>query len=210
MPYVLGKMVATLHSDGRREVTTSDLQVMPGDKPRTLAESGSDPEVWAALRAGAPGTYETLAHFGGATALLVSRRAVALPDPNFLAPMAQEFGELGEDAFLGAVRTGSAAATKNCVDTCGGMFTTLDWEAETLAAMLKILPFRDDGWVRMVLPPRLADHQGAFDDAQHKRWAVSGSGRLGDRHAARLFFKSVGSDTFNGESTLVVFGPLGD
>lgn len=209
MPYVVGKMRATIYTDNRREVVTSDLQVMPGDKPRTLEASGSDPAVWVRIRAGEPGSYETLAHFGGATALLVPRRAIALPDPDFLGQMAANFGELGEEALLGAVRTGASAATQFCVDTVGGMFTTLDWDFETLAAMLKILPFRDDGWVRVLLPANLAQHQDAFDAEQRKRWNVARPD-FGHRHEAQLTFAPTGQDRFNGEPTLVVFGPLGD
>ncbi len=136
MPYVLSQMRVRIHSDGRREVTTRDHRVMPGDKPLTLAESGSDPEVWRRIRAGDVGTYETPAHFGGATGLLVPRRAIALPDPDFLDQMAGEFGALGEEALLGAVCTGASAARQFCVDAFGGMFTTLDWDRETLLAML--------------------------------------------------------------------------
>ena len=210
MPYVLGEMQATIHADGRREVTTSNLRVMEGNKPSTLAESGSDQRVWEELLTGRPGVYKTPAHFGGATAILVPRRAIALPEPSFLDQMAGEFGELGDEVLLGAVRTGSSAARQFCVDTTGAMFTTLDWEAETLAAMLKILAFRDDGWVRtLLLPGGLANHQEAFDEQQRRRWEVARPG-FGQKHETRLTFVPTGNDRFNGQSTLVEFGPLGD
>lgn len=209
MPHVLGKMTAVLHPDGRREVSVSNIRIDPNDKPRTLAASGSDLAVWAKLRAGESGTYETIAHFGGATALLVSRGAIALPDPEFLGQMAENFGGLGEEALLGAVRTGASAATQFCVDTVGGMFTTLDWDFETLGAALKILPFRDDSWVRILLPSSLAQFQSKFDEAQRRRWAVARSG-FRQKHEARITFVPTGRDSFNGEPTLVVFGPIGD
>lgn len=210
MPYVLGEATVTIHQDGHREVTTANLRVELGDKPRTLEASGSDPIVWARIRAGVPGTYETVAHFGGATALLVLRRAIALPDLDFLGPMEANFGALGEEMLLGAVRTGAAAATQFCVDTCGGMFMTLDWELESLISMLKILPFKMDGWVRILLPAGFAQYQGAFDEAQRQRWAVANSGFESNKDAAWINFLPFGQDRFNGEPTLVVFGPLGD
>ncbi len=211
MPYVLGTATVTIHEDGRREVVTRDLRVVEGNKPRTLAASGSDPQVWKQLRAGTPGTYETLAHFGGATGILVPRCALALPDPQFLDQMAGEFGALGEEVLLGAVRTGTSAARQFCVDTCGGMFTSLDWELETLFSMLKILPFNENGWVRLVLPDALAAFQNRFFAQQEHRWEVARPGLFRTQnYEARLTFVPQGNDRFDGESTLVVFGPLGD
>ncbi|MBI4135640.1 hypothetical protein HY477_02810 [Candidatus Uhrbacteria bacterium] len=209
MSYVSGIAAITLHEDGQREVRTSDLRVVEGGKPRTLAESGSDPDVWAMIRANKPGTYETLAHFGGATGLLVPRCAIALPDPDFLDQMAGEFGTLGDDALLGAVRTGASAARQFCVDTCGGMFTTLGWTGEALASTLKILPFREDGWVRILLPDGLAQYQKTFDAQHARRWQVTRPD-FEQKYETRLTFMLTGNDRFNDEPTLVVFGPLGD
>lgn len=209
MPYVSGKAVVTIGADGHREVVTSDLVVNPGDKPRSLATSGSDPDVWGCIREGKLGRYETVAHFGGATALFVPTKAIALPHPTLLAQLADPLGGFEEETMIGAVRTTGALGAENCVDTMGGMFTMLDWNYETLAASVKILVFRDDGWVRIVLPPDLASFQPAFDEVQRKRWEVA---RLGfpQKHEALITFVPMGQDEFNGEPTLVVFGPIGD
>lgn len=212
MSHVTGIATITIEPDGRRIVTTRDLQVNPNPKPLTLEASGSDVEMWREkIRKDVPGMYETVAHFGGATALLVPRRAIALPDPNFLAPMVEEFGELGEDVLLGAVRTGSAAATKNCVDTTGAMATTLDLEGDTLKAIAKILVFRSGGWVRMVLRAgaQWQTYQESFDAVQRQRWEVVRPG-FAQSQDALLTFTPVGQDRWNGRPTNVVFGPLGD
>lgn len=210
MSYVVGEMTAVLHSDGRREVRVDNPRVVQGDKPRRLEDSGADVALWREkIRENVPGTYYTLTFVGGATALTVRRGAIALPDADFLAPMQANFGELGLEALLGAVRTGASAATQFCVDTCGGMFTSINWELETLISMLKILVFKSDGWVRLVLPPAFAAHQEAFDEAQRQRWAVARPG-FEPQHEAGVSFLPLGQDRFNGEPALDVFGPDGD
>lgn len=209
MPWVRGKATVTIHSDGRRDVVTSDPEVVEGDKPRTLEASGSDPEVWALIRADTPGTYTVVAHFGGATALMVRRSAIALPSATFLDPMMANFGTLGEDVLLGAVRTGAAAATQFAIDTVGAMFTSLDWEFETLAAALKILPFTQNDWVRITLPSHLAAFQERFDEAHEARWAISRPG-FHSRGKTNITFQKLGCDIWNNQPTLVVFGPIGD
>ncbi|MBI4281710.1 hypothetical protein HY625_02685 [Candidatus Uhrbacteria bacterium] len=209
MPYVKGTAEVVIHEDGRRQVVTRDLEVVQGYKPRTLESLGSDPETWAKIRAGTPGTYTVTAHFGGATALVVPTRAIAVPGQDFLVPFEANYGVLGLKALIGAVRTGSASATQFCVDTAGGMFTSLDWDYETLAAMLKILVHKSDGWVRIILPEHFAKFQQRFDE-EHRQRCAGSLPVLDQRYEARVTFEPVGHDTWNGTPTLVVFGPIGD
>ena len=209
MPHVTGIATITIEPNGRRIVITRDLQVNPNPKPLTLAESGSDPAVWARIRAGKVGTHAPVAHFGGATALFAPTRSIALPSPRLLWEIARPFGGCGAQAMIGAIRTSNAPGTQGCADTTGAMHLSLDWKREALEAMCKILVFKVDGWVRILLPAYFAQYQDALDLAQRKRWSVARPG-FERKHEVRINFPATGRDTFNSESTLVVFGPIGD
>ncbi len=64
--------------------------------------------------------------------------------------------------------------------------------------------------MRILLPQYGADLQDAFDAEQKRRWQVAQPQLLSPQYEAQLVVQPIGRDSFNGESTLVVFGPQGD
>ncbi|MBI5134671.1 hypothetical protein HZA86_00320 [Candidatus Uhrbacteria bacterium] len=216
MPYLTVMTSIGIASDGSKTIRTRDLRVHSGSKPLTLEASGSDPVVWGLLRAGVPGQYQTLAHIGAAAGITVPRVSIGLGNATLWQRLEQDFGPLGDELLILAVRTSSAPGTSGVADCHGGMFLTSDWSSEQYLKTAKLGVMHrvstdtglEDGWLRFVLPPEAEAVQAQLDDEQVRRWAALQPEKV-QKYQASIEFADLGVDDWNSMPTTVVVGPIG-
>lgn len=211
MPWVKGIVSGCVEDDGRIIATTRNIEVMPTPKPATFEASGSDAAVFDRLRRRVPGAFETVAHFGGATAVLVRSDALALLPDSHMEKLRAKYGAWEPEAFIAPVRTTSGGGRWNDAEPCGGMFEgdRSRWPFEWLEETCELGVFKEDGWLRFVLPEELAQFQGAFDAKQAFWWSVVRPG-FPRRYEATISFLPIGNDRFDDAVGIVTAGPVGD
>lgn len=211
MPWVKGIVSGRIEDDGRIIAMTRDIEVVQTDKPRTFEESGSDAAVFDRLQRRVAGAFETVAHFGGATAVLVRSDALALLSDPLMAKLVQKYGLWDDTTFIAPVRTTSGGGRWNDAEPCGGMFEGEKdgWPFEWLEETCELGVFREDGWLRFILPEELRSFQEAFDRRQSFWWSVVRPG-FSCRHEAPIRFLPIGRDHFDGIHGIITAGPVGD
>lgn len=211
MPWVKGIVSGCIEDDGRIIAMTREIEVVATPKPRTFEESGSDAEAFDRLQRRVPGEFETVAHFGGATAVLVRFNALALLSDSLMAKLVQKYGTWGDTAFMAPVRNIAGGGRWNDAEPCGGMFEGEKggWSFEWLEETCELGVFKDDGWCKFVLPQELSSFQEAFDRQQKFWWSVVRPG-FSCRHEAPIQFLPIGKDLFDGVHGIITAGPVGD
>lgn len=213
MTWVRGVVSGVVETDERIVAVIRDVEIMTTPRPATFEASGADLEVFERLRTRPrpPGPFETVAFFGGATAVLVPFQALSLLPPGQMEKLLQKYGAWGEEAFMAPVRTTSGAGRWNDAEPCGGMFEGPKdgWPFEWLGEVCELGVYRDDGWVKFVLPAELAHCQAAFDETQAFWWAVTRPG-FPCQYEAPIKFLEVGNDRLDGVPSILTAGPVGD
>lgn len=211
MAWVQGLITGVIAPDGAITATASELVVHGGKRPSSIAEAGADSEVFNRIRRRTPGAWRTSAFLGGATAITVPFRSLAwLPAP-LMDRLAVKYGiDMWPDAALVMlVRNTAAPAIQNSAEPAGGMADGTNLLLDQLEEIVEVGVFRDDGWVRFLLPHELGVHQAAFDAEQRRAWEVVRPGFPG-RYEATLEVLPVGSDTLDDRRGVVTVGPVGD
>lgn len=214
MSWVRGVVSVDILGDGSMHACTSELEVVEGQKPLTFEDSGADAEVFDCLRRREPGRFETVAYFGGATAILVPFGTLSLLSASEMARLDQKFGFagmplVGRQALMMLVRNTGAPAQWNCAEPAGGMASDVDLELEAVKEIVELGVFHDEGWLGFRLAAGSAEHQAALHGEQEEVWgAVNPDLRL--TNWTTLHDMSLGQDSLDGRTGIVSAGPVGD
>ena len=219
MPWVKGVVCGEVTADRRIVAQTRNLQVMTTPKPPdpdAARAAGLDVDLLRRIHEERkPGRFEGLAHFGGATAMLVPWAALAKLDERRMKRLLDKyFGYMPVPAFpewvaIMHVRNTGAPARQNDAEPSGGMAETTALLAEQVCEMVEMGVYRDEGWSRFFLPSALALHQSAFDDEQRSIWSIVRPD-LRQVQEEPLELLSVGLDHLDDQSGIVTAGPGGD
>lgn len=215
MTWVKGVVYGGILDDGRIVAKTRDLVVMETPKPGTSDEAriaGMDLVACERLMRREPsGSFDFVAYFGGATAILVPFDALTLLSPAHMEKLRAKYGVWGKETFIAPVRTTSGGGRWNDAEPCGGMFEgeKLGWPFEWLEETCELGVFGTDGWVRFILPEDIRHLQEAFDRRQEFWWSVVRPG-FPRRYEARIRFLEFGNDRFDDAPGIITAGPVGD
>lgn len=211
MAWVQGLVTGVIAPDGTITATRSELVVREGTRPKSIGEAGADPEVFDRIRNRTPGEFRTLGFLGGTTAIVVPFRALAWLEEHLMDRLCAKYGfaRWPDDVLVMLVRNTAAPAIQNSAEPAGGMADGTNLLLDQLEEIVEVGVFRDDGWVRFLLPRELGEHQAAFDAEQRHAWEIVRPGFPG-RYEATLEVLSIGSDTLDGRRGVVTVGPVGD
>ncbi|MBI2552376.1 hypothetical protein HYW17_03715 [Candidatus Uhrbacteria bacterium] len=228
MPWTKGIVFGEVTQDGRIVAQTRDLQVMTTPKPPdpdAARKAGLDVDTLERVhKERKPGKFEGVAHFGGATAMLVRWVALAHLDERRMSRLLEKyFGYMPEPAFpewvaIMHVRNTGAPGRQNDAEPSGGMAETVNLLVDQIGEMVEMGVYKEDGRARFVLPRELTDHQEKFDVVQTQAWDPFIARPEGDVSPSTSFFSrdvglellTVGRDTLNGQAGVVTAGPVGD
>lgn len=207
MVWIQGDLAITIAHDGSIDVDARALNVRDGPPPVSLAASGADPMVLAAIRHRTPGAYGMRTFLGGATATLVPTRALRWLDARSMKLIRAKHGELPEVVCVMLVRDSAAPAAQNAAEPTGGVAESTDLFLEQVREIVEVGVYRDDGWMRFLLPEHLRAYQHAFDEEQQAVWSCVRPG-FPQQHTAPLAFLPYGKDRFLGRQCVVTTGAV--
>lgn len=219
MPWVKGIVSGRVTKEGEIIAETRNLQVMTtpksADREAAIGEGLDANLLERVCKERKPGMFKGVAHFGGATAILVPWAALAKLDERRMARLlGKYYGYMERPAFpewvaIMHVRNTGAPAQQNCAEPSGGMASSLNLLADQVSEMVETGIYCDKGWVRFRLPDTLSAHQEAFDREQTRTWQMVHHG-LPQWYEEQLELISVGRDQLNGQTGIVTAGPVGD
>lgn len=211
MAWVQGLVTGVIAPDGTIIATRSELVVREGSRPKSIGEAGADPEVFDRIRRRVPGEFRTLGFLGGATAIVVPQRSLTWLPESLMERLRVKYGiaQWLDDVLVMLVRNTAAPAIQNSAEPAGGMADSTSLLLDQLEEIVEVGVFRDDGWVRFLLPRELGEHQVAFDVEQRHAWEIVRPGFPG-RYEATLEVLPIGRDTLDGRCGVVTVGPVGD
>lgn len=216
MAWVQGLVTGAIAPDGTITATRSELVVREGTRPKSIGEAGADPEVFDRIRNRTPGEFRTLGFLGGATALLVPFHALTWLSKPLMDRLAKKYGvaRWPEEVLVMLIRNTAAPAIQNAAEPAGGMADGTNLLLDQLEEIVEVGVFRNDGWVRFLLPPHelgreLRAYQAVFDAEQRHVWEVVRPG-FPCRYEATLEILPIGRDTLDGRCGVVTVGPVGD
>jgi len=214
--WVLGEVEGEITDDGRIIAKVLGCRGMDTPRPRERFEDSlADREVferlWRYQKTGEfePGQFETLGYMGGATALLVKTASLELLPEALMAKLVLKYGPLAEDMYLCEVRNTGAPTIWNVAEPSGGMAEDFNLPAEQIGETVELGFYREDGWLRFLLPEELSEHQERLDQEQSLWWQVVRPG-FACRYEALISFLNIGKDTLDGRKGIIVAGPVGD
>lgn len=211
MAWVQGIVTVSIDPNGDITATVSEVHVQDGPRPQTIEASGADPEVFDRIRRRAPGEWRTLAFLGGATAITIPSSALTwLPEP-LMERLAVKYGidRWPDEVLVMLTRNTAAPVIQNSAEPAGGMADSTNLLLDQLEEIVEVGVYREDGWMRFLLPRELGEHQASFDLEQRHAWKIVRSGFPG-KYEAALEVLPIGRDTFDGRRGVVTVGPVGD
>ncbi len=152
--------------------TADELEILPFPKPNVDQDYGQNPAAIDAIRQRIPAHIETIAHFGGATAVLVPAQSVALLSEGEMRNWSTKFGGFGPEWMAVLARNAKPRVWTSALSLAGGMFESPSFLWELLEEMLELGIFNDEGWLRYLLPDLIKELQAKFDEAQDFWWNV--------------------------------------
>lgn len=213
MPWVKGTVSGEVTKDRRIIAATRNLQVMTTSKPpdpQAAIAEGLDVGLLKHIHEERPvGPFETVAHFGGATAMLVPWGALALLPDKLMDRLYRKYGLWGEEALIMHVRNTGAPAVQNAAEPSGGMAASVDLLAEQVGEMVEMGVCLHNGWAGLILPDELKAYQERFQAQQREAWNIL-KPDFPHLYGANLELLSVGRDQFNGRAGILAAGPVGD
>lgn len=218
MPYkwVQAHVSGRIDYDGRIIAYTSDHVGMDSPRPgENFADSGADLQVferfWRYQKTGqfVTGPFDTLAYIGGATAIVVKPSTLELLPKPLMEKLSAKYGPMGELMYLAEVRNTGAPTIWNVAEPSGGMAEDFNLVAEQIGETVELGVYRDNGWLRFLLSPELAEHQDRLDEEQ-RLWRQVVRPGFPCQYEAPLQFLPVGKDSLDGRSGIIVAGPVGD
>lgn len=211
MPYkwIRAKVTGEIDSSGRIVVETTDYCGMDTLRPDRIEETGVDPEVFERIRKRTPGKFETLGFMGGAVSILVEKSSLKLLDRPLLEKLAAKYGPMGKMMYLAEVRNTAAPVIWNVAEPSGGMAEDFDLSAEQMGEASEMGVYKEDGWLRFILPENMKGYQAKLDAEQNLYWNVLRPG-FPCRYEAPISFLSFGQDTLDGRRGIIFPGPVGD
>ncbi len=207
--WIQALVVGEIEADGSIHLTIKQMTPMTSPRPKSVEESGADPDMIRRINERVPGRIETLGFIGGAVAQIVPLDAMDLLPQAHMAKLYQKYGLFGPDAFLAMVRNTGANAIWNCAEPSGGMAEDANLMLDQLKEGCELGIFNDDGWCHLILPPELASFQAEFTAEQRFWWEIVKPGfPVGSDAGIELL--PVGRDTRNGQPGICRCGPVGD
>jgi len=208
--WLKGGLLAIVADDRSITATADDLEILPFPKPNMDEDYGQSWNAIAAIRQRIPGRMGTMAHFGGATAVLVPSRSVARLSEGEMQNWSHKFGGFGNEWMAVLARNAKPRVWTSALSLAGGMFESPDFLWELLEEMLELGIFNDEGWLRYILPEPIKHLQARFDDAQDFWWNVVRPGFpcIG---TVQIESTGIGKDSLNGIQGIFTIGEnLGD
>lgn len=204
-----GHVTGTIQEDGSIHLTIANLVPQETPRPRTIEESGANPEMIRRINARVPGPIDTLGFIGGAVAQLVPLESMELLAGPLMDKLRQKYGRFGDVAYLTMVRNTAANAIWNTAEPSGGMAECANLVLDQLKEGCELGVYNDDGWCRLTLPSELAAFQPEFDEEQRFWWNIVNPG-FPVGHNGTIEVLPFGHDSRNGQPGIWKCGPVGD